>query len=242
MCGRFTLQASPAEMAASFELFREPEWTPRFNIAPSQPVGAIRNIDGRREWSLFRWGLIPSWAKDEKIGYRMINARGETVHEKPSFRAAFKRRRCLIPVDGFYEWKAGAEGERRSKPKQPFHIRRTDQQLFAFAGLWECWTSGDGSAVESCTIVTTEANSLLAQIHDRMPVILNPDGYDLWLDTDVEATALRQLLQPHSTDPFEMYPVGFDVNSARTERPELHLPINAPGNVRQQATLNFDDD
>jgi putative SOS response-associated peptidase YedK len=240
MCGRFTLKASPTELAASFELFREPEWGPRFNVAPSQPIGGIRNVDGQREWSLLRWGLIPSWAKDEKIGYRMINARGETVHEKPSFRAAFKRRRCLIPVDGFYEWKAVGEG--RSKPKQPFHIRRTDQQVFAFAGLWECWTSPDGSEVESCTIVTTSANSLLAQIHDRMPVILDPDEYDVWLDTDVKAEALQQLLDPHSTDTLEMYPVGFEVNNARTERPGLHLPINTTGNVRQQATLNFDDD
>jgi len=240
MCGRFTLKASPAEMAASFELFREPEWAPRFNIAPSQPIGGIRNVEGQREWSQLRWGLIPSWAKDEKIGYRMINARCETVHEKPSFRSAFKRRRCLIPVDGFYEWTAVGEG--RSKPKQPFHIRRTDQQTFAFAGLWECWTSADGSKVESCTIVTTSANSLLAQIHDRMPVILNPNEYAAWLDPDVEAEALQQLLVPHGADAYEMYPVAFDVNNARTERAGLHLPINTTGSVRQQATLNFDDD
>lgn len=227
-------------MAASFELFREPEWSPRFNIAPSQPVAGIRQIDGRRELSLFRWGLIPSWAKDEKIGYRMINARGETIHEKPSFRAAFKRRRCLIPADGFYEWKAVGEG--RSKSKQPFHIRRTDRQPFAFAGLWECWTPPDGSELESCTIVTTEANELLAQIHDRMPVILSPDEYSLWLDPDVEAAALCQLIDPYSIDDFEMYPVETDVNNARTERPGLDSPIRTTTAPRQQATLNFDHD
>lgn len=226
MCGRFTVKAPPDEIAVAFELFRDPEWTPRYNIAPTDPVGAVRNVDGRREWTLFRWGLIPFWAKDEKIGSRMINARGETVHEKPAFRAAFQRRRCLIVTDGFYEWQRSDSSSRRaSRPKQPFHIRRTDRQLFAFAGLWECWTPPDGSELESCTIVTTEANELLAPIHHRMPVILSPDEYDLWLDPEIEAEALRQLLDPHPAADFEMYPVSTDVNSARTERPGLHLPV-----------------
>lgn len=243
MCGRITLKASPEEMARAFSLLRDPEWVASFNIAPSQPVGSVRLVDGRREWTLFRWGLIPSWAKDEKIGYRTFNARGETVHEKPSFRTAFKRRRCLIVADGFYEWqRLGDATKSSSKSKQPFYIRRTDQRPFAFAGLWECWTPSDGSEVESCTIVTTEANELLAPIHDRMPVILSPDEYDLWLDPEIEAAALRQLLDPHPATDFEMYPVSSDVNNARIERPGLHLPLKKSAAGPQQTTLSFDDD
>ena len=244
MCGRFTVKAPPEEIEAAFELFREPEWEPRYNIAPSQPVGAVRLVNGQRAWTLFRWGLIPSWAKDEKIGYRMINARGETIHEKTSFCAAFKRRRCLIVADGFYEWqRSGSSGKSGTKSKQPFHIRRTDQQMFAFAGLWECWTPPDGSELESCTIVTAEANELLAPIHDRMPVILSPDEYDLWLDPEIDAEALRQLLDPHPAADFEIYPVSTDVNNARTERPGLDLRLKEPGESRpRQTLLSFDDE
>jgi putative SOS response-associated peptidase YedK len=221
MCGRYTLKTTPTELAEIFLLLHTPQWGPRFNIAPTQFVGGIRAEDGARLWTLMKWGLIPSWAKDPAIGNRLINARGETVHEKPSFRAAFKRRRCLIPVDGFYEWQRTGT---RGKDKQPFHIHRVDRQPFAFAGLWETWSAPDGSEVESCTIITTEPNELLATIHDRMPVILEPEDYDLWLDTEVEAESLRELIRPCPADGFEMYAVSKDVNNARNERAGLDEP------------------
>lgn len=227
MCGRYTLKTPAADLVDVFDLMFAPNFvSPRYNIAPSQPVAAVRNIDGQRQLSLFRWGLIPFWAKDPSIGYKMINARGETVHEKPSFRAAFKQRRCLILADGFYEWERS--GSRKNK--QPFHIRRIDQQPFAFAGLWESWNSPDGSPLESCTIVTTTPTDLLSTIHDRSPVILDPADYQIWLDPAFDQTdLLRELIKPYAGDDFEMYAVSRDVNSAQNETAGLHLPAPTKG-------------
>jgi putative SOS response-associated peptidase YedK len=218
MCGRFSLRARLAELLAEFSLEEEnaPSLSPRYNIAPSQPVFAVRektdSTSPAREAVLLRWGLIPAWAADPAIGNRMINARSETVAEKPAFHAAFKRRRCLLAADGFYEWKA--EG----KTKQPYFIHFTDDRPFAFAGLWEIWEGPDRARIESCTILTTEANELMRPIHHRMPVILRPREYARWLDaSEQESGALLPLLVPYDGDGLEAYPVDRLVNNPRHE-------------------------
>src|SRR5579859_1832017 len=176
MCGRFTLRASPAAVQEAFQLDEEPRIEPRYNIAPTQHVFAVRSEQGKPEPVFFRWGLIPSWAKDPKIAYTLINARSETAAEKPSFRAAFKARRCLIPADGFYEWL------KEGKAKKPMRFTLRDEQLFAFAGLWERWMSPQGPAVQTFTILTTGSNELIRPLHERMPVILDPVRYLDWLN------------------------------------------------------------
>ena len=228
MCGRFTLRTSPADLTQIFRLLEEPLWLPRFNIAPTQSVGVVRESDdGGREFALLRWGLIPSWAKDPAIGSRMINARAETVATKPSFRAAFKRRRCLIPADGFYEWK-----KTDGKNKQPYLIGMEKDEPFAFAGLWEHWQSADGSEVQSCTIITTSANDLLAELHDRMPVILDEDDYDRWLDPRQEdKEQLQSLLVPLVSDRLRFYPVRTLVNSPKNDVPDCVEPAGEQGTL-----------
>lgn len=218
MCGRFNQRATATEIKNFFDLLRLPDWdwTPRYNIAPTQLHPIIRQIDGTREATIARWGLIPSWAKDEKIGYRMINARSETVAEKPSFRAAFKRRRCLIPASGFYEWQ-----RIDAKTKQPHHIHHSDDGLIAFAGLWERWDKGDDT-VESFSIITTSANSLMATIHDRMPVILPTDVHSVWLDPDVAPDALTELMRPYDGE-LNADPVSSYVGNVRNEGPQCIL-------------------
>ncbi len=228
MCGRFTLHTPAAELAEFFSLFREPHVVPRYNIAPSQPVAAIRFDEQAtpREWVHLRWGLIPSWAKDPKIGYRTINARAESIATKPAFRAAFKRRRCLIPADGFYEWKAG-----ESKQKQPYFIALPDGGPFAFAGLWEHWTDPEGSEIESCTIVTTEANEQMAALHERMPVILHPEDYDRWLDPARDDRAdLESLLRPYA-DKLAFRAVSPRVNSPKNDSADCLEAIGMQGEL-----------
>ena len=209
MCGRFTM-ASPGEAVAElFELPVVPELAPRWNIAPTQAVAAVRaDAAGGRELVGLHWGLVPSWAKERAIGARMINARAETVAEKPAFRAALRARRCLIVADGFYEWqKAGAR-------KQPWHIRMRDGRPFAFAGLWERWAAGPDEVLDSCTIVTTTPNGVVAPIHDRMPVILERGDYAAWLDPGQRDPArLQPLLRPHPDVAMEAWPVGLRVNN-----------------------------
>ena len=219
MCGRFTLRLSPAELAEVFRLFREPVWTPRYNIAPTQPVGVLRPETAGFEFTPMRWGLIPSWAKDIKMGARMINARAESVAEKPAFRSAFQRRRCLIPADGFYEWQGIVS--KTTKKKQPYLIGLKNTLSFAFAGLWERWKPPEGGdPVESCTVITTEPNALCRKLHDRMPVILPEETWDRWLDNDEkDAEALKQLLVPYPEDEMEMFPVSTLVNNVRNEDP-----------------------
>lgn len=224
MCGRFTLRTSPQRIAQTF-LTLVPELRPRYNIAPSQPVAAVRLDATRHERELvsFRWGLIPSWADDPKIGYRTINARAETVATKPSFRRAFQKRRCLIVADGFYEWKRNGRG------KQPFFIHKRDDGPFAFAGLWESWRGGGGETIESCTLIVTSANPLMEPIHDRMPVILSPDEYDLWLDAEFENRAkLEEMLRPYPGDDLEAYPVSTLVNKPQNDAPQCVAPADTP--------------
>ena len=216
MCGRFTLSTPPANIARLFALTEQPHWHPKYNIAPTQPVPTVVVITGKdnRAFRLMRWGLIPHWAKDLKMGSRMINARSETVAEKPSFRSALKKRRCLIIADGFYEWKKLPGGH-----KQPHHIRRKDGQPFAFAGLWGTWESPDAEVIESCTILTTEANELIAEIHNRMPVILDPKNYDLWLNPSVqEAEAVLPLLKSAAAQSMTIVQVSSLVNSPANDR------------------------
>ena len=208
----------------------QPDVRLRYNVAPTQLVSAIRSDGQSRSLDLLRWGLIPAWAKDKSIGSRMINARSETVAEKPSFRSAFKSRRCLIVADGFYEWVAGAEG------KQPVHICMQNQQPFAFAGLWETWTDKSFSeaddseknpqTIQSCTILTTSSNSLLENVHDRMPVILKRDDHQMWLDPQFEdRESLQELLRPFPSEPMQLFPVSKLANSPRNDIPECAEPI-----------------
>jgi len=222
MCGRFTLIA-PGEAVA--ELFHLPEIPPleaRFNIAPTQPVAAVRVSlkSESRELTYFHWGLIPRWAKDPAIGSRMINARSETAAEKPSFRSAFKYRRCLVPTDGFYEW------QKVNGRKQPVRIQVEDGGIFAIAGLWEHWISQDGSEIESCTLLTTEPNDTMRPIHNRMPVILPPDDFDLWLDPAVQkADQVQHLLRPYQAGGMRHYPVSTHVNNPRNDDPLCIEPL-----------------
>jgi putative SOS response-associated peptidase YedK len=224
MCGRYTLTLDPAELQDLFDL-AEPapaSLAPRYNIAPSQPVAVIAN-GAERRLELFRWGLIPSWAKDSKIGNQLINARSETVAEKPAFRTALKRRRCLILADGFYEWKR--EGA-RSAHKTPMYFQLEKGQPFAFAGLWETWTGPDQVPVRSCTILTTRPNALVEPVHDRMPVILSPNTYADWLSAgELPPVQIQALLQPYGAR-MRVVTVSPLVNSPAHDSPECVRPIN----------------
>jgi putative SOS response-associated peptidase YedK len=223
MCGRFTLTVNPAEVQETFSSYTFPQkFAPRFNIAPTQPVLVIPN-DDQHTADFFVWGLIPMWAKDPAIGNRMINARGETLEEKPAFRSSLKYKRCLILADGFYEWK-GSEGK---KVKTPFFIHMKDRKPFAFAGLWDSWNSPDGSLVKSCTIITTEPNELTGIIHNRMPVILHPREYAKWLDPSPQTPEqLKPLIKPFPADLMDAYPVSTLVNTPANDMPELVVPAN----------------
>ncbi len=206
-------------LAEYFEVEDHPSsLAPNYNIAPTQEVAAVVEEDEKRKLEVFRWGLIPSWAKDPSIGNKMINARAETVSEKPSFRSAFKKRRCLIVADGFYEWQKTDNG------KQPYHFRMKDSSPFAFAGLWEAW-DGQGEEIRSCSIVTTDANDLMNEIHHRMPVILHPENYGVWLDQGfAEKEALTDLLRPYPSDEMEAYPVSRRVNKPANNEPSVIEP------------------
>jgi putative SOS response-associated peptidase YedK len=195
---------------------------PRYNIAPTQPVATVRTArgSGDREMVFLRWGLVPSWSKDPSIGSRMINARSETVADKPAFRAAFRRRRCLVPADGFYEW------QKQNGWKQPFYIHLREGRPFAFAGLWEFWKGEGDVIIESCTLLTTEPNDLIRPLHSRMPVILHPQQYDLWLDPGLDAPErLRPLLRPYPFADMEAYPVSRFVNKPQNDDPRCIEPL-----------------
>ncbi|HZW37238.1 MAG: SOS response-associated peptidase [Deltaproteobacteria bacterium] len=222
MCGRFTLFEPDQVLAREFGVSGFPPLPPRYNIAPSQPVAAVRaSPAGKgRELALLRWGLIPSWAKDPAIGDRLINARAETAREKPSFRNAFKRRRCLIPASGFYEW------QRKERGKQPHYIRMRDGHLFAFAGLWDRWESPGAGGVETCTILTTDANAVLVPIHDRMPVILPRGEYARWLDPSLQdPDSLAALLVPYPPEGMLAIPVSPRVNSPAVDDEGCIAPL-----------------
>jgi putative SOS response-associated peptidase YedK len=217
MCGRFTLRAPASVIAEQFSLFEVPLLKPRFNIAPTQPVPVVRmnpqqpasqQAGQQRQFVFLHWGLVPSWAQDPAIGNRMINARAETAAEKPSFRTALRRRRCLVVADGFYEW------QKTGRTRQPMFIHMRDDRPFALAGLWESWEGADHSSLESCTILTTAANDLIRPIHDRMPVILGAEDYAQWLDPGVQKPEpILPLLRSYPSEPMETYPVSMWVNS-----------------------------
>jgi putative SOS response-associated peptidase YedK len=221
MCGRFSLTFTYDDLLEYFQLAQGLALEPRYNIAPSQQVAAVRVEEGERRLVLLRWGLIPCWAADPKIGYRMINARAETAHKTPAFRAAFRGRRCLIAATGFYEW------DKMGGTRQPFHIQRADGNPLAFAGLWEHWEEKEGKEViESCTILTTTADGPVARLHDRMPVILEPEDFTLWLDPEERRVdRLRELLQPTAPGVLDMYPVSSFVNKAGNEGERCVEPV-----------------
>lgn len=222
MCGRFSLGTPAAMLADLFQVPEVPDWAPRYNIAPTQPVLVVLRgqSSALRQSARRRWGLIPSWAKDPAIGNRLINARAETVATKPAFRRAFRERRCLILADGFYEW------ERQGQRKQPFCIRMRRGHPFAFAALWERWQGPEASPLDTCTILTTTANDLVGRIHNRMPVILAPADYEAWLDPSIQdPERLRPLLRPSPADEMVAYPVGPRVNNPANDSPTCLEPL-----------------
>lgn len=221
MCGRFVQCSHPEVYASHFELDIPCEVAPRYNVAPTQPVLAIRcGGSGRRELVRLRWGLVPAWSKGPDNRYSMINARAESVSTKPAYRGAFRGRRCLIPAEGFYEWRA------ESGEKTPYLIRRRDGGPFAMAGLWERWRGLDGVDLESCAIIVTEANTLVRRIHDRMPVILARDAFAAWLDPDTgDIDRLLAMLKPADPDAWTLHPVSRRVNSPRNDEPQLLEPV-----------------
>ncbi len=228
MCGRYTITSAPEAIRALFRYEEQPNFPPRYNVAPTQPIPIVRLHEGKRQFALVRWGLLPSWVRDPKTFTLLINARGESVIDKPAFRAAMKRRRCLIPADGFYEWKA--VGGR----KQPYYVRQTSGAPMAFAGLWECWTGPNGEEMETAAILTTNANRLLTPIHARMPVIVQPEAFDLWLNcADVDATTAAALIAPAPDNLLESYEVSTAVNRTANDNPKLverlaATPVPAP--------------
>ena len=222
MCGRYTVTTTPEVLRALFRYEEQPNFPPRYNIAPTQPIAIVRLVDGKRHFALVRWGLLPSWVKDPKTFTLLINARGESAAEKPAFRAAMKRRRCLIPADGFYEWQAA--GDR----KRPFYVRAKSGAPLAFAGLWETWTGPNGEELETAAIVTTRANRTLSPIHERMPVIVPPEAFDLWLDgASVDGTTAAALIQPAPDGQLEAYEISTAVNRTANDNPKLLEPVGA---------------
>lgn len=218
MCGRFTLKAGPEEIQGAFGTAPPPGYRPRYNIAPSQEVLAITAEEDGRRARYLRWGLVPFWARDPAIGNRMINARGETLADKPAYRNAFAHRRCLVLADGFYEW------QRRPEGKRPMRVRYRGERPFALAGLWERWGTG-AHPLETCTIVTTGPNALMEPIHDRMPVVLDGEGVEQWLRPDAPRDELLALLRPCPPDGLEVYEVSTLVNSPAHDLPECLDPV-----------------
>lgn len=222
MCGRFRLARSKEVLAEHFGTPPDDDWEPRYNVAPAQSIPVVRQhpTEPERLGGRMRWGLIPSWAKEASVGYKMINARAETLATKPAFREALRRRRCLIPADGFYEWK------QEGKSKRPFCFTLAEGGLFAFAGLWERWQSPEGRAIESCSIITTAPNPLVADIHDRMPAILPEESYDQWLDPKFQKVeAVGELLLPFAAGRMRRYEVSPRVNLVRNDDPECAAPV-----------------
>src|SRR6185369_4434775 len=200
MCGRYTVTASPETIRALFRYVEQPGFPPRYNVAPTQPIPVVRLIDAERHFALMRWGLLPSWVKDPKTFSLLINARGESVNAKPAFRNAMKRRRCLIPANGFYEWQA-LPGR-----KQPFYIKTKSGEPIAFAGLWETWIGPNGEELDTAAIVTTEANAEMAAVHHRAPVIVPPEQFDFWLDCrNVDEKMAAELFAPAPDGSMEVY-------------------------------------
>lgn len=224
MCGRYAITSAPEALRALFGYAGQPNFPARYNIAPTQPIPIVRLVDGKREFVLVRWGLLPPWVKDPNAFSLIINARGESVCGKPAFGAAMKRRRCLIPADGFYEWQATGKG-----PKQPFYIHAKSGQPLAFAGLYETWEGPNGEEVDTAAIITARANQLLAPLYARMPAIIAPDAFDLWLNCDdVDARAAEALIAPAPEALLEFWPVSTAVNRTANDDAALIEPAT-PG-------------
>jgi putative SOS response-associated peptidase YedK len=236
MCGRYVIISTPEAIRKLFGYPEQPNFPPRYNVAPTQPIPIVRLANGQRCFALMRWGFLPAWVKDPKTFPLLINARGESVLEKPAFRNAIRRRRCLIPADGFYEWKAGGAG-----PRQPYFVRaRRDgagaAQPLAFAGLFETWTGPNGEELDTVAIVTTAANRTLAALHDRMPVFIAPEAFDIWLDCDhVEADVAAALIRPTDDSLLEAYPVSTAVNRAANDSEALIAPALEEAAVEEAA-------
>jgi len=218
MCGRYALTLPPEAVRAYFGYVDQPNFPPRYNIAPTQPIALMRLEEGRRRFALARWGFLPAFVKDMRDFPLILNARAEGIEAKPSFRAAIRRRRCLVLADGFYEWR------RLGKTKQPFLIRRPNRGPIAFAGLWETWHSADGSEMDTACIITCGPNAVMAAIHDRMPVILEPPAFDVWLDPSSPADDVMALLRPAPDHVLELLPVSTTVNAATNEGPDVQEP------------------
>jgi len=221
MCGRYVITSPPAAIRALFGYGEQPNFPPRYNVAPTQPIPIVRLAEGKRAFALMRWGFIPAWVDDPKNFSLLINARGESVLDKPAFRNAMRRRRCLIPADGFYDWRAG-------EPKRPYFVRAKSGTPLAFAGLWETWTGPNGEELDTTAIVTTRATRGLAAIHERMPVIVAPEAFDLWLDcAAVEAEAAATLIAPAPEGLLEAYEVSSAVNRVVNDSADLIAPASA---------------
>lgn len=230
MCGRYTLAANPAMLRERFALGDQVPLEPRYNIAPGSDVAAVTtDREGHPRGELLRWGLVPAWAKEPAIGYKMINARVETLSEKAAYRTPLQRFRCLVPADGFYEWQA-----RQGLPKQAFHVTRADAQPFAFAGLWSVWHRGEPDELRTCTIITTAANDAMLAVHARMPVILDPASEAAWLDPATPPAALTELLHTLGSEQTRLRAVGPAVNSARFDGPECLLDAETAGSAEQE--------
>jgi putative SOS response-associated peptidase YedK len=222
MCGRYVIKSSPTDLQALFGYRERPNFPPRYNVAPTQPIPIVRLDKGVRSYGLARWGFIPAWVKDPRTFTLLINARGETALDKASFRNAMQRRRCLIPADGFYEWAPGV-------PRRPYFIAPRSGGPMAFAGLWETWTGPNGEEIDTAAIVTTRANRSLSVLHDRMPAIIKSDAFDPWLDCTVDAPAAAALIAPAADDLLEWYEVSAAVNSAANDSPDLIAPAPLAG-------------
>jgi putative SOS response-associated peptidase YedK len=229
MCGRYAITSAPEAIRRLFGYDEQPNFPPRYNVAPTQPVPIVRMMEGKRRFALVRWGFIPSWVKDPRTFSLLINARGESLGDKPAFRAAMRYRRCLFPADGFYDWRRA--GERVT----PYYVRLKAGGPMALAGLWENWMGPHGEEMETAVIVTTRANRLLAPIHPRMPVIVPPEAFDLWLDARVEAATAAALIAPAPEDMLEMHEVSPAVNSAANDTPDLIAPMTAEAAARARA-------
>ena len=229
MCGRYAITTAPEAIRALFRYRDQPNFPPRYNVAPTQPIPVVRLADGKRTFALMRWGFLPAWVKDPRTFSLLVNARGESVLDKPLFRNAMRWRRCLIPADGFYEWSDTA-------PRRPYFVRPKSGAPIAFAGLWETWTGPNGEEVDTAAIVTTRANRPLAAIHDRMPVVVAPQAFDLWLDsTKVDATTAAALIAPAADDVFEAYEISTAVNRAVNDTAELLAPVAATAGAQPAA-------
>jgi len=244
MCGRYAVTSAPEAIRALFGYPEQPNFPPRYNVAPTQPIAIVRLVDGERRFALVRWGLLPSWVKDPKNFSLLINARGESLTDKPAFSAAVKRRRCLVPSDGFYEWKASRTG------KQPYFVRTKSGGPIAFAGLWETWMGPNGEELETAAIVTTRANRTLGEIHDRMPVIVPAEAFNLWLDcANVDVETALTVVVPAPDAVLEAYEVSTAVNRTANDNPVLverwspsAEPAREPARQKQPARRAKKDD